>query len=95
MKTDNMFGVAVSRDELRGIIIRRNELAFHLNSRRLPPTLKNDKRTCQWCHQLDNCTLYHKVDFNDSRFFTFVRLLRMAQRNRVEWVIFLRKRQCI
>lgn len=56
-----MFGVGVDVNELRGIIIRRNELAFYINSDRFPPTLRDDMRSCQWCHQLDNCVLYHRA----------------------------------
>lgn len=53
---------SVLRDEVRGIIIRRNEIANYLqpNFQKLPPMLK-DIRTCCWCSQLESCTLFHKV----------------------------------
>lgn len=60
MKSDKLVGTPVDLDELRALLIRRNELAYYVQSSVLPPTLQND-RSCSWCRQLDKCTLYHKV----------------------------------
>lgn len=63
MKGDSVFGVPVNRDELRGLILRRNDIATYIQTgnSRLPPTLRDKANVCKWCHQLDTCTLYHKV----------------------------------
>lgn len=57
----------MNHDELRGLLIRRNEIADYLQQGKLPPTLQNDIRTCQWCHQLDSCTIYHRALENGTR----------------------------
>jgi DNA replication ATP-dependent helicase Dna2 len=56
-----MSGVPFSVDELRGLVIRRNDIAHYLqNDHKLPPTL-TDPHNCKHCHQLNNCTLFHKA----------------------------------
>ncbi len=62
LKSSNITGVFRDAALLRGLLVRRNDIAFYLyHDRQLPPTLKNDNYTCKNCDHLETCTLYHKV----------------------------------
>ena len=60
-KLNEMIRVPLLRDEVRGLIQTRNELAsFGVKREALPPMIKN-MHTCQRCFSLDACATYHKV----------------------------------
>lgn len=59
-KKDDMSGLSIDRNEVRGLIQRRNEIASYIQHGSLPPLIK-DPRLCSKCPQLGTCTLYHKV----------------------------------
>ncbi|KAJ4472562.1 Dna2-domain-containing protein [Lentinula edodes] len=66
-QSDEIVQVPASRNELRGLIIGRNELAMYMMRRQknstepfLPPTI-DDERTCKRCFSLDLCMLYRKA----------------------------------
>ncbi|KAJ3807809.1 DNA replication factor Dna2-domain-containing protein [Lentinula aff. lateritia] len=66
-QSDDIVQVPASRNELRGLIIGRNELAMYMMRRQtnstepfLPPTI-DDERTCKRCFSLDLCMLYRKA----------------------------------
>ncbi len=66
-QNDEVVQVPANRNELRGLILGRNELAMYMMRRQLksgepslPPTI-DDERICTRCYQLDICMLYRKV----------------------------------
>ncbi|KAJ4485710.1 DNA replication factor Dna2-domain-containing protein [Lentinula aciculospora] len=66
-QSEEVVQVPASRNELRGLIIGRNELAMYMMRRQtnstepfLPPTI-DDERTCKRCYSLDVCMLYRKA----------------------------------
>lgn len=66
-QSDEVIQVPASRNELRGLILGRNELAMYMMRRNsksekpfLPPTI-DDERTCKRCYSLDICMLYRKA----------------------------------
>ncbi|KAI9016007.1 DNA replication factor Dna2-domain-containing protein [Hyaloraphidium curvatum] len=59
-KSGDTTRVAKARNELRSIIMGRNEMASWLQSKKLPPMLQ-DVRKCQRCFAIDACTVYHKA----------------------------------
>lgn len=80
--------IPVSRNELRGLILGRNEMAMYMMRRQtnsverfLPPTI-DDECTCKRCYSLDVCMLYRKASaslFSSLRVLTdlLLRLLKM------------------
>ncbi|KAJ3830368.1 Dna2-domain-containing protein [Lentinula raphanica] len=66
-QSEEVVQVPASRNELRGLILGRNELAMYTMRRQtnssepfLPPTI-DDERTCKRCYSLDICMLYRKA----------------------------------
>ncbi len=70
-QSEEIVQVPVGRNELRGLMIYRNEMASYMARRHLvkagggsesflPPTL-DDERVCKRCYSLDTCMLYRKV----------------------------------
>ncbi|KAF5357379.1 hypothetical protein D9758_005868 [Tetrapyrgos nigripes] len=67
-QSEEVVEVPASRNELRGLIIGRNELATYMMRRQrkgssepfLPPTI-DDERVCKKCYSLDSCMLYRKA----------------------------------
>lgn len=59
-KTNSLYLVPSSRNDLRSLIMARNYLAIACNSSSLPPMIKNS-HTCQYCYVNDACTIYHKA----------------------------------
>ncbi|CAM0138530.1 DNA replication endonuclease-helicase Dna2 [Umbelopsis sp. WA50703] len=58
--TNEVLLVPPLRDEVRGLIIGRNNLATAFkDTRNLPPMIKN-LQTCQRCYSVNSCTIYHK-----------------------------------
>ncbi|KAF9431240.1 Tripartite DNA replication factor [Podila epigama] len=61
MKTEEFIRVSAPRDEIRTIMMHRNELAqFEENRLKLPPMLANE-RTCQRCFSVSSCMVMHKT----------------------------------
>lgn len=71
-QSEEVVRVPAGRNELRGLIGARNEMAAYMMRRHgkaalseaepfLPPTI-DDERTCKRCFVLDACMLYRKVD---------------------------------
>lgn len=86
-QSEEVVEVPIGRNELRGLIIYRNEMAGYMARRHvvgpdgssssfLPPTL-DDERICKRCYSLDTCMLYRKV-----RHFTILLILTM----RLTWI---------
>ncbi|KAG7440565.1 Dna2-domain-containing protein [Guyanagaster necrorhizus] len=66
-QSEEVVQVDVNRNELRGLIMARNEMASYMVRRHqdpperfLPPTL-DDERLCKRCYVLDTCMLYRKA----------------------------------
>ncbi len=66
-QSEEVLQVDVNKNELRGLIMARNEMAGYMVRRHedppepfLPPTL-DDERLCKRCYVLDACMLYRKV----------------------------------
>ncbi|KAL4079032.1 Dna2-domain-containing protein [Scleroderma citrinum] len=68
-QSEEVVRVPRGRNELRGLIIARNEMAAYMMRRSnqiktqesfLPPTI-DDERICQKCYALDTCMLYRKT----------------------------------
>ncbi|KAK0450380.1 DNA replication factor Dna2-domain-containing protein, partial [Desarmillaria tabescens] len=66
-QSEEVVQVDVNRNELRGLIMARNEMACYMVRRHqdppepfLPPTL-DDERVCKRCYVLDTCMLYRKA----------------------------------
>lgn len=68
-QSEEVVRVPRGRNELRALIIARNEMAGYMMRRTnqiktqesfLPPTI-DDERICQKCYALDTCMLYRKV----------------------------------
>ncbi|KAK0186636.1 DNA replication factor Dna2-domain-containing protein [Armillaria mellea] len=66
-QSEEVVQVDVNRNELRGLIMARNEMAGYMVRRHedppepfLPPTL-DDERLCKRCYVLDACMLYRKA----------------------------------
>ncbi|TMW88814.1 hypothetical protein EJD97_018033 [Solanum chilense] len=64
LHTDQTQGITVSRSDLVGLIMRRNELANDLLkasiTQQLPPMLQSPNM-CRGCRHLNVCTIYHKA----------------------------------
>ncbi|KAK0199920.1 DNA replication factor Dna2-domain-containing protein [Desarmillaria ectypa] len=67
IQSEEVIQVDVNRNELRGLIMARNEMARYMVRRHqdptepfLPPTL-DDERLCKRCYVLDTCMLYRKA----------------------------------
>ncbi|KAJ3294016.1 Tripartite DNA replication factor [Borealophlyctis nickersoniae] len=61
VRTGEMFSIPAIWDEMRGLIIGRNRMAYYIAMRnKLPPMLKNASK-CQRCYALDTCVVYHKA----------------------------------
>ncbi|ERN15260.1 hypothetical protein AMTR_s00056p00216230 [Amborella trichopoda] len=64
LHTDQTQGIVVTRSELIGLIMRRNELASDVlkaaTSQLLPPMLRS-MNMCQSCRHLRVCSIYHKA----------------------------------
>lgn len=59
-QTNDVLLVPPLRDEIRGLIIGRNNLATAFqDAGNLPPMIKN-LQTCQRCYSINACTIYHK-----------------------------------
>ncbi|KAK0473383.1 DNA replication factor Dna2-domain-containing protein [Armillaria novae-zelandiae] len=66
-QSEEVLQVDVNRNELRGLIMARNEMSGYMVRRHedppepfLPPTL-DDERLCKRCYVLDACMLYRKA----------------------------------
>ncbi|CAK7225670.1 DNA replication endonuclease-helicase Dna2 [Sporothrix bragantina] len=57
-----MLRIPAVRNELRHMIMKRNELACYVRERsvQLPPMLRN-RSTCGWCFAKTSCFVYHKL----------------------------------
>jgi CRISPR/Cas system-associated exonuclease Cas4 (RecB family) len=61
MKSGDMFHVPGLRDDIRHLIVARNDIATYMISKsKLPPMIKN-AHACQRCYQQEACFVYHKV----------------------------------
>ncbi|KAK9768425.1 DNA replication endonuclease-helicase Dna2 [Basidiobolus ranarum] len=61
MKAGEMISVPAVRDEIRGLLIGRNQMAPYLINRRKLPSMLESLHTCQRCYVLDSCLVYHKT----------------------------------
>src|SRR5690606_20337984 len=52
--------VGAHRDELRHMIMQRNELAGFIKNRDSLPQMLRKKHDCQRCYQKDSCFAFHK-----------------------------------
>jgi len=69
-QSDEVVRVPRSRNELRGLVVARNELAAYMMRRMrkkgdieepfLPPVI-DDERTCKRCYALDTCMIYRRT----------------------------------
>jgi DNA replication ATP-dependent helicase Dna2 len=56
-----MIRVPAIRDELRGMIIGRNEIASYSRNRTALPEMLRNKNACERCYAKTPCFIYHKV----------------------------------
>ncbi|KAI7896863.1 DNA replication factor Dna2-domain-containing protein [Mucor mucedo] len=60
-KTNSIYVIPSSHNDLRSLIISRNSLAVAFNNIKvIPPMIKNS-HTCQYCFVNDACTIFHKA----------------------------------
>ncbi|KAF9261112.1 Dna2-domain-containing protein [Marasmius fiardii PR-910] len=74
-QNDEVVQVPVSRNEIRDLLLARNEIAAYMKRRQtslkshtggtsaepfLPPTI-DDERTCKRCYSIDSCMLYRRA----------------------------------
>jgi len=62
METSEIIRVPSISGELRGMIIARNELAWHAKNRDVLPRMLK-KYTCNSCFAKTTCFIYHKVRY--------------------------------
>ncbi|KAG2234303.1 hypothetical protein INT48_000753, partial [Thamnidium elegans] len=60
-KTNSIYVIPSSRNDLRSLIISRNTLASAFNKKDYIPPMIRDSHTCQYCFVNTTCTLYHKA----------------------------------
>ncbi|KAG0229914.1 Tripartite DNA replication factor [Actinomortierella wolfii] len=61
LKTGEFIRVPAVRDEVRAIMMQRNEMALYDDTRLdLPPMVKVE-RTCRYCYSISTCTVMHKL----------------------------------
>ncbi|KAF9161405.1 Tripartite DNA replication factor [Actinomortierella ambigua] len=61
LKTGDFIRVPAVRDEVRAIMMQRNEMALYDDTRvDLPPMIKRE-RTCRYCFSISTCTVMHKL----------------------------------
>jgi DNA replication ATP-dependent helicase Dna2 len=65
LQNGSLMGFTLNRDELRGIIIRRNDLARWMSQNRLPSELA-DERICSRCEHLAACAAFNAVEKQNS-----------------------------
>ena len=53
--------VRALRNEVRGLIMGRNELARWIKARNGLPEMIRSERDCKHCYAADSCLVYHKV----------------------------------
>jgi DNA replication ATP-dependent helicase Dna2 len=74
--------VRALRNEVRGLIMGRNELAKWIKQRNGLPDMLKSERDCKHCYASGSCLVYHKVQTMEVR---LMRLWRMEHRIRVAW----------
>ncbi|KAJ1978736.1 DNA replication endonuclease-helicase Dna2 [Dimargaris xerosporica] len=60
IKTNETILVPAFRDEIRGLMVTRNEMATYIVSRRRLPSMLQNLRMCKMCPVVDTCVLYHR-----------------------------------
>lgn len=60
-KSNSLYVIPSSHDDLRSLIISRNALAIAFNNQEIVPSMIKDSHTCQYCYVNDACTIYHKA----------------------------------
>ncbi|KAF9972529.1 Tripartite DNA replication factor [Actinomortierella ambigua] len=61
LKTGDFIRVPAVREEVRAIVMQRNEMALYDDTRLdLPPMIKRE-RTCKYCYSISTCTTMHKL----------------------------------
>lgn len=61
LKTGDSIGVPLVRDEVRALILARNELAAFITDHKKIPQMLRSPMTCGRCFQLKNCSLTHRA----------------------------------
>lgn len=56
-----MIRVPAIREELRGMIIARNQIASYSRNRTILPEMLQNTHACERCYAKTPCFLYHKV----------------------------------
>ncbi|KAJ3139764.1 Tripartite DNA replication factor [Physocladia obscura] len=59
LKTQEITKLPYIRNEMQGIIMKRNELAWYIANRALPPVIQNERK-CGNCYSVNVCAVYHK-----------------------------------
>lgn len=60
-KTNSIYVIPSSHNDLRSLIISRNSLAVAFNNINVIPPMLKDSHTCQYCFVNDACTIFHKA----------------------------------
>ncbi|KAI8384352.1 DNA replication factor Dna2-domain-containing protein [Radiomyces spectabilis] len=66
-RTNTFYLVPAVRNELRSLILARNELAAAMNTRQSLPQMVKRLHSCQRCNMNDACLIYHKATENGTR----------------------------
>jgi len=61
MEANEMIRVPAIKNELRELIIKRNEVASYIYARETLPGMLQDEHSCSRCYAKNSCFVYHKV----------------------------------
>ncbi|KAF8534757.1 hypothetical protein BDD12DRAFT_389116 [Trichophaea hybrida] len=61
MEANEMIRVPAIKDELRELIIKRNQVASYMYMRETLPEMRQDEHACSRCYAKTSCFVYHKL----------------------------------
>ena len=61
METGEMIRVPAIKNELKELVMKRNQVASFMCARETLPEMLQDERTCSYCYAKTSCFVYHKV----------------------------------
>ncbi|KAF8252253.1 hypothetical protein K440DRAFT_393199 [Wilcoxina mikolae CBS 423.85] len=61
MEANEMIRVPAIKNELRELIIKRNQVASYMYMRETLPEMRQDEHACSRCYAKTSCFVYHKV----------------------------------
>lgn len=61
LETSEMIRVPAIRNELRELVVKRNQVAHYICNRETLPEMLGDQHACSRCYAKTSCFAYHKV----------------------------------